>query len=146
MKKEKSMQWSQIKAEYLQGYKPDELAKKYGLTAKKISDKANKDKWVAEKSEIFENVRKKVEDDIQKNIERISNKAINRLENILDDDSAANKDVVAAAKAILDISGLKKSKQEITGKNGEQIVQQIYATPEEYKKAIKHIQEVVSNA
>lgn len=48
----KTTPWTKIKAEYLSGVAPKELADKYGLKSKQISDKANKDKWVVEKAEI----------------------------------------------------------------------------------------------
>jgi len=53
----KTTLWVKIKAEYLQGATPAELGKKYGLTAKQISDKANKEKWTTDKSKICEEVR-----------------------------------------------------------------------------------------
>lgn len=54
-------------------------------------------------------------------------------------------DRVNAAKAILDISGLKTSKQEITGKDGQPLaVQKIFVTKEQQSAVKKHIQDVIN--
>ena len=103
--------WTKIKAEYLQGATPKDLAKKYKLTAKQVSDKANKDKWTAEKTEICENVRETIQDKIKD----LSNNALEVLNEVMNDPEAKDADKVSAAKAILDVSGLKTQKQEITG-------------------------------
>lgn len=106
----KTTPWLEIKTAYLKGVTPKELALKYKIKAKAISDKANEEKWVAEKSKISENVRKKTED----KIEQLTNLALNTLQDVILDDTSRNSDRVSAAKAILDISGLKSSKQETT--------------------------------
>lgn len=107
----KTTPWNKIKAEYLQGATPKELAAKYKMTAKNVSDKANKDKWVQEKAKISENVREKVEE----KVERITNLALKRLEDVLQDEEIRASDLVQAIGKALDISGLKSSKQELTG-------------------------------
>lgn len=103
--------WTKIKVEYLQGITPKDLAKKYKLTAKQISDKANKDKWTAEKAKICENIRETIQDKIKD----LSNNALEVLNEVMNDPEAKDADKVSAAKAILDVSGLKTQKQEITG-------------------------------
>lgn len=105
--------WIKIKAEYLQGVTPKELGVKYGLTAKQISDKANSEKWVKEKSEIAENVRKITEE----RIASLSNLALDTLENVIKDEETDKGVKVSACKSILDISGLKSSKIEQTNIN-----------------------------
>lgn len=99
----KAVQWTKIKAEYLDGITPKDIAVKYGLTAKQVSDKAHKEGWVKEKTEIVENVRKNIQDQIS----RITNKALKRLENVLDNEDIKVNDLVSAIGKALDISGLK---------------------------------------
>lgn len=110
--------WNKIKAEYLQGVTPKELAAKYNLTAKQISDKANEEKWVAEKAKISENIREKVE----KLIENATSLAVNNLIDILIKDKARDSDKINASRAILDVSGLKSIKQDITGIDGVSVI------------------------
>lgn len=110
--------WNKIKAEYLQGVTPKELAAKHNLTAKQISDKANEEKWVAEKTKISENIRDKVE----KLIEKATSLAVNNLIDILIKDEARDSDKINASRAILDVSGLKSIKQDITGIDGVSVI------------------------
>lgn len=110
--------WNKIKAEYLQGVTPKELAAKYNLTAKQISDKANEEKWVAEKAKISENIREKVE----KLIENATSLAVNNLIDILIKEKARDSDKINASRAILDVSGLKSIKQDITGIDGVSVI------------------------
>lgn len=140
-KSQKVTPWVQIKAEYLQGAFPKELAAKYNITAKQISDKANKEKWVAAKAEICEKVREKAESQL----DRITNLALERLEEVLTMDLIKTNDLIAAIGKAIEISGLKSSKQEITGKDGAPLVEKVrYVTPKEYKEVKKHIQEMIN--
>lgn len=106
----KTTPWLEIKTAYLKGVTPKELALKYKIKAKAISDKANEEKWVAEKSKISEKIRENVEN----KIERITNLALNRLEDVLTEDEVRTSDLISAIGKALDISGLKSSKQETT--------------------------------
>lgn len=108
----KTTHWNKIKAEYLQGATPKELAQKYGLKTKTISDKATKEKWTAEKSQICVNIREKTED----KIERITNIALRRLEDVLTGEYVRTNDLVSAIGKALDISGLKSQKHEVENK------------------------------
>lgn len=110
--------WNKIKVEYLQGVTPKELAQKYHLKAKQISDKANEEKWVAEKAKISENLRI----DVQERIKDLTNQALEALCNVINDPECKNADKVSAARAILDVSGLKSLKQDITGIDGVSVV------------------------
>lgn len=135
----KTTPWLKIKAEYLQGVTPKELAKKYNLTAKRISDKATKEKWVAEKTEICVKVREKTQD----KIERITDLALDRLEEILSG-SILRQDFVSAIGKAIDISGLKNSKQEITGAGGAPLsIQKEYILPEEIKQFEEHYRDTI---
>lgn len=136
----KTTPWIKIKAEYLQGVTPKELAEKYNLTAKQISDKANEEKWVAQKAEISENVRDKV----QIKIDNLTSLALKRLEEVLKDKKTKTSDLVAAIGKAIDISGLKMSKREITGKNGAPLtVQKEYILPEEVQQFKEHYKQAV---
>lgn len=136
----KTTPWLEIKAAYLKGITPKELAQKYKIKAKAISDKANEEKWVAEKARISEKIRKNVE----VKIDRITNLALSRLEDVLNDDEVRTGDLISAIGKAIDISGLKSSKQEITGKNGEALlVQKEYILPEEIEQFKEHYKKSV---
>ena len=107
---EKAIPWNKIKAEYLQGAVPRELASKYNIDAKTIGNKASANNWVVKKKEI----QIKIENDIREKIKEASALAIMRLREILESNDASNSDVVAATRAILDVSGLKSQKLETT--------------------------------
>lgn len=106
----KTTPWTKIKAEYLQGATPKELAKKYSLTSQQISNKVKRDKWKIEKDLISHKTTKNVQDKIQ----ALSNNALEVLSEVMNNPETENKDKVSAARAILDVSGLKSVKQEIT--------------------------------
>lgn len=132
--------WNEVKADYLAGITPRELAKKYKIKAKTISDKANEEFWVGEKSKISEKIRKKTALKILK----LTDSALLNLEKILNDDFAKYSDKIQAAKAVLDVSGLKTQKQEITGKDGEPLgVVREYILPEEVKTFEQHYKEAL---
>lgn len=134
-------QWNKIKAEYLQGVAPKDLAKKYKVAAKTIHEKASKENWVDEKASICKNLQEK----LKGRIEGLTNLALEALEAVITNPEAENKDKVAASKAILDISGLKASKKEITGKDGEPLqVKKVFITAEEQKEVKEHIEEVIN--
>lgn len=105
----KTTPWTKIKAEYLQGVTPQMLAKKYKLTEKQVSDKAYREKWKDEKAKINEKTRENLQDKIQS----LTNNALEVLCEVMNHPDTEDKDKVSAAKAILDISGLKSIKQEI---------------------------------
>ena len=107
----KTIPWAKIKTEYLQGATPKDLAKKYKLTARQISNKVYAENWGAENKKIQENIRQTVADKIK----NLSNNALEVLNEVMNDPKAKDADKVSAAKAILDVSGLKTQKQEITG-------------------------------
>lgn len=105
----KTTPWTKIKAEYLQGATPKELAKKYKLTAKQVSNRATREKWTNENEQIRANVSK----NIQSKIQELSNNALEVLCEVMNHPDTEDKDKVSAARAILDVSGLKSIKQEI---------------------------------
>ena len=88
------------------------------MKAKQISDKANEEKWVAEKAKISENLRS----DVQERIKEMTNVALEALCDVINDPECKNTDKVSAARAILDVSGLKRLKQDITGIDGVSVV------------------------
>ena len=100
--------WNKIKAEYLQGVAPKELAAKYKIKASAIHTKFNKDGTSRKLRELTSNL----QDEIREKIEKASSKVIDKLFKIVEADDATNSDVVAAARAILDVSGLKSQKVE----------------------------------
>ncbi len=139
----KTTPWIKIKAQYLEGVSPKELAIKYKIKAKQISDKAHSENWTSEKSKISEKIRENVKDKIDK----LTDLALDTLKEIVINLACKDSDRVNAAKAILDVSGLKSSKQEITGKDGAPLaVQKVFVTKEQQKAVKKHIQDVINGA
>lgn len=107
----KTTPWNKIKAEYLQGVTPKQLAEKYKVKAQAIYDKANRDNWIEEKSRIAE----KTLEITQERIAGLTNLALDTLCEVINDSECKKDTKVQAAKALLDISGLKNSKQVIEG-------------------------------
>lgn len=110
--------WNKIKAEYLQGVTPKELAVKYKITAKCIHEKASKESWVAEK----ESISKNLQADVQERIKDLTNLALEALCEVIKSASSEDRDKVSACRAILDVSGLKSLKQDIKGIDGVSVV------------------------
>jgi transposase len=108
--------WTKIKKEYLEGVTPRDLAAKYGVSAKTIGDKASDGFWTQKKREISE----KVERDVQERIKSYADIALQELNKVLIDESSSKGDKISAARAILDVSGLKSAKVDnnITTKSG----------------------------
>lgn len=75
-------------------------------------------------------------------ISRITNLALDRLEEILTGSDLRPDFVNAIGKAI-DISGLKTSKREITGQNGQPFVLKEYILPEEIGKFQEHYKQTM---
>lgn len=135
----KETPWLEIKAAYLKGVTPKELAIKYKLKAKTISDKANKESWGDEKAEICEKIREKTQDKIN----RVTDLALQRLEGVLLEENVKTSDLVQAIGKAFDISGLKSSKQELTGKDGSALIQKVFVTAQEKQEADNHIDSVI---
>lgn len=129
--------WNKVKAEYLQGVTPKDLASKYNISDKMIREKASKEGWVKEKATICKNLQQ----DVQEKIKDLSNLALDTLKNVINDPLSDNKDKVSASRAILDVSGLKALKTEVTG-NME--VQKVFITEKEQKEVEKHINDVIN--
>lgn len=141
MVKKKTTPWLKIKAEYLQGATPKELAAKYKLIAICFIMNLFCGKWVNEKERLEEKTR----ENLKEKIKDLTNLALEALVQVIKDPECENRDKVSASKAILDISGLKSSKQEITGKDGEPLaVKKIFITPEEIKETDKHIENMIN--
>lgn len=107
----KTTPWNKIKKEYLEGVSPKDLATKYATTSNAIRSKACKEKWGREKETICNNVQQTVEE----RIKTLTNKALQALESVIDDPECKPADKVSASKALLDVSGLKSVKQEVSG-------------------------------
>lgn len=114
----KAIAWNKIKAEYLQGVAPKELAEKYKLNIDKLYDRINKSGWAKEKAEMFGNVRNNVQD----RIEGLTNLALDTLVEVINNPETESNVKVQASKALLDISGLKSLKQEVSGINPTNII------------------------
>ena len=89
----KMVDWATIQIEYETGTKPNELAEKYGLNSRQISDKAYKDNWKSPK----ELQARKVEISREKynvKISRLIDKSFSELEKILNNDDAKDSDKI----------------------------------------------------
>ena len=84
---------------------------KYKLNAKAIHEKASKESWVDEKASIIKNM----QEITQERIAGLTNLALDTLAEVVNDSKCEKGTRVQAAKALLDISGLKNSKQVIEG-------------------------------
>ena len=102
--------WNKIKAEYLQGVAPKELAAKYNINASAIHTKFNKDGTSRKLRELTSNLSEEIRDKIDK----ATTIAIRRLTEMLESAETKDADLVAATRAILDVSGLKSQKLETT--------------------------------
>ena len=108
----KAIAWNKIKNEYLEGVTPKELANKYKIKAKTIHEKASKENWVEEKASISKNMQANV----QERIKELTNLALDTLSAVIKDPESKFPDKVSAARALLDISGLKTQKHEVENK------------------------------
>lgn len=137
----KETPWLEIKTAFLKGVTAKELAVKYKIKARSITDKAYEERWNDEKTIISENIRDKV----TKRVEHITDLALQRLEGVLLDEDIKTSDLVQAIGKAFDISGLKSSKQELTGKDGAPLsVQKVFVTPEMKKEAENFTKELLN--
>jgi hypothetical protein len=141
MTKKKPIPWLEIKAEYLKGCKPDEISKKYDVDIEKLYNKIDNSGWTKERKEF----QGKVRNDVAEHISRVTEIALSRLEEILKNSDIKDSDLINAIGKAFDISGLKSSKHEVTGKDGQPIVQQTFLTPAECNNAIEHIKDYIKN-
>ena len=107
----KTTPWNKIKKDYLNGITPKELANKYKITAKSIHEKASKENWVDERASISKNL----QESVQERIKELTNLALGALQEVIKNEESKPADIVAASRAILDVSGLKSLKQELSG-------------------------------
>lgn len=135
----KETPWLEIKTAFLKGVTAKELAVKYKIKARSITDKAYEERWNDEKTIISENIRDKV----TKRVDHITDLALQRLEGVLLDEDIKTSDLVQAIGKAFDISGLKSSKQELTGKDGSALIQKVFVTAQEKQEADKHIDSVI---
>ena len=114
----KTTAWNKIKADYLKGVTPKELAEKYKIDINKLYNKIDNDSWAKEKTEINENIR----NDVQERIKELTNLALETLCEVIKAGDSKYQDKLTASKAIIDVSGLKSIKQEVTGVSGMNVI------------------------
>jgi uncharacterized protein YjcR len=114
----KTTPWNKIKADYLNGVTPKELAEKHKIDINKLYKKIENDKWAVELREI----KGKIGNDVQERIKELTNLALETLCEVIKAGDSKYQDKVSASKAILDVSGLKSLKQEVTGVNGMNVI------------------------
>lgn len=110
--------WNKIKADYLNGVTPKELAEKHKIDINKLYKKIENDKWAVELREI----KGKIGNDVQERIKELTNLALETLCEVIKAGDSKYQDKVSASKAILDVSGLKSLKQEIEGISGMNVI------------------------
>lgn len=106
----KAIPWTKLTADYMSGIQPKELSKKYDVPVAVIHRKLSANGTTQK----LRDIKSSLQDEIREKIEKASSKVIDKLFNIVESDEANNSDVVAAARAILDVSGLKSQKAEAT--------------------------------
>lgn len=114
----KAIPWNKIKADYLNGVTPKELAEKHKVEIEKLYKKIENDKWAVELREI----KGKIGNDVQERIKELTNLALETLCEVIKAGDSKYQDKVSASKAILDVSGLKSLKQEVTGVSGMNVI------------------------
>ena len=114
----KTIEWNKIKKDYLNGVTPKELAEKHKVDIEKIYKKIENDKWAAELREI----KAKIGNEVQERIKELTNLALETLCSVINDPESKSMDKVSASKAILDVSGLKSIKQDVTGVSGMSVI------------------------
>lgn len=114
----KTTPWNKIKADYLNGVTPKELAEKHKIDINKLYKKIENDKWAVELREI----KGKIGNDVQERIKELTNLALETLCEVIKAGDSKYQDKVSASKAILDVSGLKSLKQEIEGISGMNVI------------------------
>lgn len=100
--------WIDVFTRYVQGEKPSALANKMGLEYSELVSKIKTEKWVQKRTML----RDKLEGLFEKRLERLTQKALEQLEDILCDETASSTSKMQAAKTIIDVAGLKKDKKE----------------------------------
>lgn len=110
--------WNEIKTDYLLGVTPKELAEKYNIKIEKIYKKIENAKWANELRQIKGNIG----NDIQNKIRNLTDLALEKLRDVINDPEADDRDKVSACRAILDVSGLKSLKQEVSGIDGVSVI------------------------
>ena len=113
--------WKLVKKQFLSGKTPKELEAIHAIPAKSISTRAYKYKWVSERDAKNENLADKYQNEIEIGIDL----SFSQLKRIINDPTAANRDIIAAAKLYIDMSGLLKQtiKNDVTmDKNIEVII------------------------
>lgn len=73
-----NIDWNKIKALYLKGNKPKDIAEQFGIKAKAISDKATSEKWTRKKSQISAKIESTIETDL-KEISELCTKELKEL-------------------------------------------------------------------
>lgn len=126
----KTTAWNKIKADYLNGVTPKELASKYKVVAKQIHEKASKENWTVEKARICKNL----QENVQERIKTLTNLALDTLCEVIKAEDSKYQDKVSASKAILDISGLKTQKHEVENKGIN-----IFVADEKHKKMLEEL-------
>lgn len=107
--------WTSIQIEYEQGTKPKQLGEKYGLTSKQIRDKASQNGWKQLKDEQNSAKLDKSRQKRQKDIDRITIKALKVVEEVLDDEEAKKSDKLKAADLAFKVGGLNEQNVNVNG-------------------------------
>lgn len=139
-----------IQKDYKNNLKPQEIAKKYGLTAKQVSEKANYYGWTKEKKEnnakISEKIQKKLELAYDEQIAKIKTDgriiALNTLIEVMTDEEARNSDRVNAANGFLKVTGDITQTNKIEGELNNTVKN---IPPDEWEEINQHIYGFIKN-
>ena len=143
--------WDDLHSDYLQGVSILELSKKYNLSFNYLKNRISEKGWLSEKVEI----RSTIEDEVKKEliegrvnlaskynarIESLVDCALDKLEEILNDENTTIKNLLSAIDKVLDISGLKIINQNTNSNHTER---KIFITTNETAEVNNHIDSVI---
>ena len=109
-----NIEWNRIKALYLKGVKPKEIAEKFGITAKQVSEKAKRDDWKRKKDKISNKIEATMEDEL-KEISELCTKGLKELLK----DNLKPSEKIQAIRLGYDITLLNRVKQDKQAENKE---------------------------
>lgn len=138
----RNIPWKEIEEKYLIGIQPQDLAQEYNVSCSTIRSHACKQKWSVNKQQISNQVLQSVTQNLEARVTNLANKALTTCETVLDDPGAKYQDKLTASKIIIDCSGLKKDKKELSGNVG---VQKVFVTPEMQEATLEHIKQVIND-
>lgn len=141
--------WDDVHTDFLNGMSLKEISVKYNHSFLYIKNVVSEKGWLQEKKNIESLLSEKITNKIidskldiiekrNKQIEALVDLSLEKLTDILNDESTSTKDMLTAIGKVLDISGLK-----IINQNSNITEKKIFITTEDVKKTDEHIDQVI---